>query len=539
MHALKRAAALFSAAATVCAVALMAGCNSTQVQENVTFEFPYPEHIELTWWYGYDDTYFAGAFTTLEEHPYMKRMEERTNVHMSFRRPTADNLDGLRGELESMMASGDMTDLVTQGYFGLTFEGNTIDSAIDEEIYLALNDYVDVQMPNFNALREQYSIIDRVIMTSQNNILFIPKISNIETYQNSLQTSGLVIRGDFLDELQLDVPVTVDDWYNVLTQFKVQLGVEIPLAIGSLIYAPSMSNDVFITCYGQRYELYLDSETGKVKYGAIEDGVRQYVTMMNRWISEGLAVTTDLTAEQRASDTVGAWPGSADDIMNLKSQALNSQYELVAAPDPVLNEGDKITHRSSIVPTGGATSESVYFAWECSQPAIAAKWLDQFFSEEAYMETSYGVEGEDYTLDSDGNVTFTEKVTGVTDPSGKANIRYGIAQNAFLDSFWHDPDVIIDHVYNDEAKAACQVWSQSTSEDSLVPGELLQFTDEESELLAQLDSFWNIQQGNLKGFMNGDKDLSEWDDFVSEMKEGGIDEYVAVYQSAYDRYLNS
>ena len=528
-----RMLALTAAAVMLFTAAMLTGCTGkVPLQVNEPFEFPYKEHVELSWWYGYDDTYFGDAFIKLEDHPFMQRLEQETNVHVEFVQPTATTLDGLRGELEQMIAAGTVTDMVTQGYFGMTLAGSTLDSVIDEEIYLPLNDYIDIQMPNFNAVRDEYGIIDKVIITPQNNIVYIPMISGIETYMSSTKTSGLVIRKDFLDELQMDVPVTVDDWYEVLSAFKVMLGVETPIAVGSMRYAASMSNDVFITCYDQMYEMYLDKETGKVAYGASKEGVRQYVTMMHQWVSEGLASAIDATAEQRASNAVGAWCGNTDDIMNLKAQATDPDFNLVAAPDPVLKEGDKITYRESYRPIGTHMCNSVYLGYECSQPAIAAKWIDQFFTEEKYMEASYGLEGEDYTLNADGTVTFTEKITG--NPNG---IRYGIAQNACFDSFWHDPDVIKNYVFTPEAREACDVWSLATNENNMVSLDVLALTTEESDILSTLGNFWAIQMGNLKGFINGTMDLSEWDTHVAQMEDGGIAEYVEVYQSAWERYL--
>lgn len=510
---------------------LMTSCKP-KVQPNEPFEFPYKERVELTWYYGYDDTYFTGDFTALEDHPFMKRREEDTNVHITYQIPTATTLEGGRGEIETMIASGTMTDMVTQAYFGLTLEGPTLDSVIDEEIYLNLNEYVSVQMPNFNAMREEYSVIDKVIKTTYDNIVYIPMVSGIDNLDSQLQTGGLVIRKDFLDELQLEVPVTIDDWYNVLTAFKVKKGLETPLSIGSLKYAASMGQDVIITAYDARYEWYLDRDK-KVAYGATSEGVKNYVTTMSRWVAEGLAVANDLTAEDRASDNVGAWVGGAQDIMTCKQNSSNPDYELVACPDPVVNVGDKITCRGSSFPLGNSSKMQVYLSAECSQPAVACKWLDLFFTQESYMESSYGVENEDYTIDAEGNVTFTDKIKNNAD-----GIRYGIEQNAYLNSFYHDPDVIVNYTYNDAARAACDVWSQSTNEYSF-DGALLQFTADESEMLAELDGFWVQQQDYLKGMVLGNRELTDWDEFVTNMHDIGIDDYVSIYQAAYDRYLAS
>lgn len=212
--------------------------------------FPYGEKINLSWYYGYYSGYFTGDFVKLEDHPFMKRREEDTNIHITYQVPTATTLEGGRAKIETMLASGTLTDLVTQTYFGLALEGPTLDSVIDEEIYLNLTELSEQNMPNFNRMRERFPLIDKIIETPRDNIVYIPMLSGLEKdVDHPKQTGGLVIRKDFLDECQLDVPETVDDRNNVLTKFK-QMGVETPLALGSMKYSPSMGYDMFITAYG-------------------------------------------------------------------------------------------------------------------------------------------------------------------------------------------------------------------------------------------------------------------------------------------------
>ena len=43
--------------------------------------------------------------------------------------------------------------------------------------------------------------------------------------------SGPILRKDWLDELGLEVPETIDEWENVLAQFKEKKGATAPLTI--------------------------------------------------------------------------------------------------------------------------------------------------------------------------------------------------------------------------------------------------------------------------------------------------------------------
>ena len=65
--------------------------------------------------------------------------------------------------------------------------------------------------------------------------------------------SGPIIRADWLEELGLEVPQTIDDWTNVLTAFKEQKGAQAPLTFSGLppisCRSPARSTPLRITIW--------------------------------------------------------------------------------------------------------------------------------------------------------------------------------------------------------------------------------------------------------------------------------------------------
>lgn len=190
------------------------------------------------------------------------------------------------------------------------------------------------------------------------------------------------------------------------------------------------------------------------------------------------------------SDDVGAFYVTMDEMISLNSMAANPNYELVACPYPVLNE--------------------------------------------AFMRASYGAEGEDYTKDTEGNVTFTEKVTG----NGDGAI-YGLYQRTLPTAMYCERDVAVDLIYSEEQRKAIETWSNVTRERSIIRTTSMNMTLEEEDVMAEFGNFWAIQTNALKGFINGNRDLTDWDTYLTEMNEAGIQEYIAIEQNAWDRYLAS
>lgn len=530
---LARVLSLAAAVMMVLSISLLCSCNRQKpIGNDEPIPLPLEEERTISYWTMFSNTY-SPEYTTYADHPFFQRLKEKTNINIEFVLPTTTTIGDALHEWEAIIAAGDTTDMVSHFWFVPQLEGNTIDAAAEEGVYHELTEYVNVQMENFNALREQYAVIDKLMITPYNNIMYIPSLTGVEDMNKTApSTTGLMVRADFLEELQMEVPTTVDEWYTMLSAFKTQLGVENPYWLGTMALAPGCVGDAFITCYGQAYETYLD-ENGKVRYGAIEEGTKNYVTMMAQWVSEGLVkIDVDITRADKTGDEVGSWGGDVTDIVGLKADAVNPNYELVAAPYPVLKEGDTIDLRATYMPIGNREINSIYICQSYDDPALAAKWIDQLFSEESYMEASYGIEGDTYTVDADGNISFTEKIT-----DAEGGYLYGVNKYLYLGSLWAERDVMVDMLYADNAKAAVEIWSQATSERNIIRGTSLQFTAEENDLLSSLGNFWMTQTGTLRSMIQGNTDLAEWDNFVASMNDMGMEEYIAINQAAWDRYL--
>ena len=98
--------------------------------------------------------------------------------------------------------------------------------AIADGVYANLKDYEDL-MPNYMAIVNSNEILKRESVTDEGNrwcFFYIYKDGRGPNF-------GPAIRKDFLDKVGMDLPETYDDWHEVLTAFKEQLGIEIPLYV--------------------------------------------------------------------------------------------------------------------------------------------------------------------------------------------------------------------------------------------------------------------------------------------------------------------
>ena len=104
-------------------------------------------------------------------------------------------------------------------------------------------------------------------------------------------------------------------------------------------------------------------------------------------------------------------------------------------------------------------------------------------------------------------------------------------------AFVQDPNYIFQYYENEQQKKALYMWNdESDSQKTLIPPVTL--TQEESRryatLNSQVDTYVKEQRAR---FFTMEGDISaEWDSYVKTLKELGVEEMVAIYQAALDRY---
>ena len=91
------------------------------------------------------------------------------------------------------------------------------------------------------------------------------------------------MRADWLEELNMDVPETIDDWHEMLVAFRDEMGADVPLILPK---SGRSGNSIFVSAFGVGSGFY--QVDGKVQFGPIQDGFKEYLTLMNQWYNEGL-----------------------------------------------------------------------------------------------------------------------------------------------------------------------------------------------------------------------------------------------------------
>ena len=97
-------------------------------------------------------------------------------------------------------------------------------AALNDGYIQTLDQYVEY-LPNFTQFLSENPDIDKSIRTDNGELYAAPWLRQEGT---DIET-GLVVRKDWLDQLGMEVPTTVDEMHEVLTAFKTELGIVSPM----------------------------------------------------------------------------------------------------------------------------------------------------------------------------------------------------------------------------------------------------------------------------------------------------------------------
>lgn len=414
----------------------------------------------LTMWYV--DSYADRNINTVRS---VQEMEEYTGIHIEYQ---VGNYSNMQESYLLMFASGDIPDMVFHGD-GFEYPGGG-NKAIDDGIYLDMAPYVEKYMPNYRELIKTDETVEKMTKTDNGMMwsVYMLRCDDTGTPTPEMSSSGLVIRQDWLDELGLDTPVTIDDWYEALTLFKTEMGATAPLAIGN---TANTGSDSFLSAYGVLSEFYMN-EDGVVAFGPVQDGYRQWLELYAKWYGEGL-IDPDFTsgnafnylvvdASLIATGVSGAgttiW-GFTQDVYYTNGTTTDPDFCLSPVNNPVLNEGD-----TAYAAMPHYTAEcSVAVSATAKNPELVAKWLDYQYTIDAMKYNCYGIEGETYTYDESTGFQYTDLI--MDNPDGRTPTD-AVAMNCRGDgpglvtweryNHYNDPEVIgAEAVWDTDSKALC------------------------------------------------------------------------------------
>lgn len=456
-------------------------------------------------------------------------------------------------------SGGKLPDIVDWGY--------SIDKLLalyGNGMIIKLNDLVDKYAPDIQAL---YKIRPFVKVSSSDNTGNIMRIPDQYMDNPQQRITVMTIRNDWLKKIgktYADIK-TPDDYYNALKAFQDKdvngngKKDEILTSIG----IPTL-NIVFSTAFGVKNmsdaanSWYPDSN-GKIYSTMLGDGVKDYVTYMNKLYKEKLLdnnfmnQTGDQYNQKAYNNQIAGEAGPWWDSVCFNTPVRDKGFkdaELIPLVPSISANGAPFVNLKDLTGYGG-----MMITKDCKDPAAAMKVLNWGYTLEGSQMDYYGESGDggNYykkSVSTDGlkladfSMTYTDKGTKAmaAEPllwnkmgwncifMTKCLIGTGDDVASEFKTSFANAGLAADVQFNSNGLKDCVGKYGSAACDFATP------TIAQSDTMTKYSDLFTYMDEEISKFITGADSISNWDAFVTKCKSMGIDNATAVKQQEYDSY---
>lgn len=391
-----------------------------------------------------------------------------------------------------LAAGADLTDIIRLP------DADSDMSYINSGLFIDLTDLIDKYGYNLKPALEKYGATLDDLRTPDGKIYYVPNLSDANLLGHCLH-----VNTQWLKQLNLEEPTTVDELYNVLKAFKENdcngngdINDEIPFTVKRADY---------LKLIGSFWGLdlmtgYHMDETGKVQSSYATESYRGYLTYMNKLYAEGLldpefaSNSTDILTNYLAQDRMGSMYGYITDGYTMAGS--NPHYSestpVVVAVKPLSSEYVSEGFYWNNDPVGTLFGISR----DCKDPETAFKFLDFCYRSR-----------EEWVVDSSDIALSCYHLPVALIPETEYSI---------IPEWMAERDRAIAPLRRSQLH-------------------LRYYTEEDIEVIETYTSdIQTYTNENYLKFITGDRDLSEFDDYVATLESMGLNEVLAVYQRHFE-----
>ena len=443
-----------------------------------------------------------------KDWPVWDWIEEKTGARFNVELPSGE----LNDTINLNMASGNLPDI--------TFFLNraNADKFGQQGALANILDYKD-DMPHLTAWLQKYPDIANSSLAADGKMYMLPNEGFGETNRVIW-----MYREDIFKKHGLEIPGTYDELIEVSKKLKELYPESYPFSFRS---GSNLQILNFTTAqFGLKNFIFQDPNTGEARYGPTEDGYKEMVGYLQVMNKEGLIppdwLTFNLQQWQNAvtndqSFIILDYIGRLD-LFNIPMQKTNPEFKLAFMPPPEGTPGNKVNPYIHFLESGMTVSAKSKKVKEVMQA------LDWYYSEEARKILSYGPDDVVYTT-VNGEKKLRDEYQDVTDVRKKT----GLATNGAYS--WFDYDAHLAPATQEQR----DTFDLARQYDSFFPVRP-QYIESELSTVSMLSTAVDKHRNEqITRFILGQRSLEEWDQYVTEAKEIGLNELMKISKTAYDR----
>lgn len=459
---------------------------------------------------------------------YFQQIEEQTGVHVDF--DVVKHSDW-SNRVSLMFASGKYHDMLLRGDLDIEEYG------VSEGIILSLDDYLAEYMPNYFS-RLTVDGADTKLKASDGKMYYVGFLLS-----QGINTNGhFFINKTWLDKLGLDVPTTTDELTEVLRAFKNSdpngngENDEIPYEatfddVNTGIYNAFSAfgvpmNEAFVHL----------ADDGHVLFAPEEDGFRQCLEWLHELCVEGLLDIESLTQGSNLwAAKVNQQKAGYFSYWRLQNTALNADIideYVVMLPVSAPNTQVKLARAADIVEIGAAlTSQNTNIE-------ASLRWVDAQLETENMLVAQNGKLGDTLIKCEDGRYEVS-----YVPSSNELYKTVPVICGQFFAPESYYTSVYVPAAHRQEKSAYCQLYDEAGVLETLSYTLLNNTAPKTSEESARILQIHTPMKSSINAYLveaitRGVTD-ENYQAFLEELKSIGSEEYVTIYQTVYDRYVEA
>ncbi|GGI46401.1 ABC transporter substrate-binding protein [Paenibacillus marchantiophytorum] len=456
--------------------------------------------------------------------------EKLTNIHVDWDMIPDETLTEKRN---IMLAGGNYPD----AFFTAGIPTPDLLKYGSQGTFIKLNDLIDKYAPNIKKLLNENPEVRKGLTMPDGNIYSFPTVFDPK-FTSVLSGGKVWLKKEWLDKLNLKEPETTEDFYNMLKAFKEKdpngngQADEIPFQSVGL---PGIIN-YFKGAWGlgTRGSLHANVDmdsSGKLRFIPTDPKYKEMLQYVQKLYSEKLIAEDIFTIKSNQFYATGS-KGLYGATRTTSPQTLMNQPGYIGANALKGPHGDQVY---TAVGSPLADPGAFVITDKNKHPEATVRWMDYLYGEEGSKMFFMGFEGKSYEKTPSGELQYTKEITA--NPGGltfeQALVKYvvwpgGGYPNMVQQKFFKGAESL------PESIAATEKFVK------YIPKEIwptFSYTAEENQKMAALSADINtyVTEMNAK-FVTSKTPFSEWDSYVETLKKMKLNEYMSIYQAAYDRY---
>ena len=174
----------------------------------------------------------------------------------------------------------------------------------------------------------------------------------------------------------------------------------------------------------------------------------------------------------------------------------------------------------------------------CKHPEIAARWVDQFYTNEASIQNFWGAIGTVIKKNSDGTYELNDPPAGTSADAWYWDQSLRDFGPKYVTKDFQSK-IKLSSKSGDGLKLEISKLGEQYLQKDFFPNNIMHTAEEYAEMPTLATDLGNYANATLAKWVTKGGVDAEWDAYQKKLKDMGLDKYVKIQSDAYNRYLQA